>query len=43
MLAGAGFVFGQQSLELKTPGGNDALMEIVKALYRLFPKNILLI
>jgi hypothetical protein len=24
MLAGAGFVFGQQSLDLKTPGGNDA-------------------
>jgi hypothetical protein len=39
MLAGSGFVFGQQSLDLKTPGGNDAFSGDSKGTVSIVPKE----
>jgi len=39
MLAGSGFVFGQQSLDLKTPGGNEAFGGDSKVSVSIVPKE----
>jgi hypothetical protein len=39
MLAGSGFVFGQQSLDLKTRGDNDAFSGDSKSTVSIVPKE----